>query len=216
MNIAVVTAITSQKDDLVDPKANGEFIAFCDKPFETAWQYRPAYNNFKSPRRNSRIHKILIHQFVNADYSIWMDGNISINENPQVIIDEWLKDANIAAFQHPKQHRIYDEIIACMGLNLENEIPELIEQMKSYSNVYLRCKLICELGVIVRRHNAATEKFNNYWWSEYCRHSSRDQVSFMHTVEKLGMKIKVIEPIRDVTKEDRWGHPYFTYRQHRW
>lgn len=41
-----------------------------------------------------------------------------------------------------------------------------------------------ESGVILRRHNARTERFNNAWWDELCRYSCRDQLSLNYVLRK--------------------------------
>lgn len=217
--IAVVTAITSQKDTLIESyknKGGARFIAFCDRKFESKiWEYAPAYNKFSSARRNARIHKILLHQFVDADYSIWIDGNIVMNVSPSLVVRDWLKDADIAAFRHPERNCVYQEAAICQTLNKEPLDNPDIQEQSNHIKLPLHNGLL-ETGVVIRRHNQATETFNNYWWSELCRYSTRDQLSFMYCINKLNMRVNAIEPLypREGLVGNRWGHPYFTYRLH--
>ena len=52
------------------------------------------------------------------------------------------------------------------------------------------------------------ERFNNAWWSEICRWSSRDQLSFPYVLSKFPkLKINVIEG-------NARNHPYFKYTNH--
>ncbi len=80
MSIEVITSITGDKDWLIDDQVKGDakFICYTDNPNlkSKTWEIRPAYDKFKDPRRNSRIHKILIHKYSEADITIWADGNM--------------------------------------------------------------------------------------------------------------------------------------------
>lgn len=219
MSIAVVTAITGGVDKLIEHKNENpevSFIAFTDKTFKSnSWTQVPACNNFKSNRRNSRIHKILIHQFVSSKYSIWLDGNIRLNVPAEQVVEDWLKDHDIALFKHPERNCIYDAINVCIGINKGNEIALLKEQGRLYQlGGYPKQKGLCEAGVIVRRHCETIEAFNNFWWSEHCRFSSRDQISLMYVLNKLNLKVNVVHGALPRTFENRWGHSYFSYSNH--
>jgi hypothetical protein len=52
---------------------------------------------------------------------------------------------------------------------------------------------LCECGLIIRRHTKAVAQFNDAWWSEYCRHSVRDQISFMFVAKQAGLNFAVID-----------------------
>jgi hypothetical protein len=141
-----------------------------------------------------------------------MDSNVKMNVSAEQVVDEWLKEHNIAIFRHPERDCIYKAIDICKSINKENEIASLEEQGAIYkASGYPEGQGLCEAGVFVRRHNAITEMFNNYWWSEYCRFSSRDQVALMYVLNKLKIKVNVIEPSTPKTFENRWGNPYFSY-----
>jgi len=214
--ISVVTAFTGGSKQLIEHEninPDVSFVAFTDCAVESKpWTHRPAYNRFKSPRRNSRIHKILIHQFISSEYSIWMDSSVRMNVPAEQVVDEWLKHHDIAMFRHPERDCIYKAIDICKSINKEGEIAALEEQGAIYrASGYPEVQGLCEAGVFVRRHNAITEMVNNYWWSEYCRFSSRDQVALMYVLNKLAIKVNVIEPSSPKTFENRWGNTYFSY-----
>lgn len=216
--IAVVTAITGGMDSLKEyqKEDNVDFIAFTDKDLESkTWIIKPAYDKFKSNRRNSRLHKILLHQFVTAEYSMWLDGNIRLNVPVSKVIDEWLKDYDMAVFKHPERNCVYDEGRVCMQINKENEIDALTEQGEAYhKSGYPEQNGLYSAGILLRKHNSVVEMFNNFWWSEFCRHSTRDQISFPYCVSKFNIKLNVIVGDMPKTFENRWGHPYFSYSLH--
>ena len=151
-----------------------------------------SYDKFIDPRRNSRASKILAHKYINTEYSIYVDGNITLNVSPETLIDKYLKDHDIAVYKHPNRDCIYDEAITCAKLKLDD--PEIIiEQAKAYEDSgYAKHKGLAECGVIIRRHTKEVEQFNEAWWAEYCRYSRRDQISFMFAVDKVGIRVNII------------------------
>lgn len=195
-SITVLTAITGGRDLLREKQVVGDaqFIAYTD--FETEsdiWNIKPAHNRFKDPRRNSRIHKILSHQYCDTEYSIWIDGDMSLLRNPEELIEKYLKDYDLAVFKHNLRDCIYDEALRCATERLDD--PEvIIEQASVYEKKgYAKHKGLCECGVLIRRHSPKTIEFNNFWWSEYCRHSVRDQISFMYAVDSVGLRINQLD-----------------------
>jgi hypothetical protein len=193
--ITVVTSITSGKDSFLQDqvRGNAKFIAFLDNPKDSdVWEIKKAHDRFTDPRRNSRIHKMLIHKYVDTEYSIWIDGNIRLLKTPEELIEKYLKDCDLAVFKHPNRDCLYDEAMVCAKLRLDD--PEvIIEQAKAYEDSgYAKHKGLCECGIIIRRHTQKVEEFNDAWWAEYCRYSRRDQISFMYAVDKVGLQIHAI------------------------
>jgi hypothetical protein len=194
--ITVVTSITGGKDTLRNDqeRGNAKYVAFMDVPQRTdLWEIRPAYDKFKDPRRNSRIHKILIHKFVESKYTIWIDGNIKMINPPEEIIETYMKGYDMAIFKHPNRDCIYDEALICAKLKLDD--PELIiEQAKWYEDhEYAKHKGLCEGGVIIRKNTQKVRDFNEAWWADYCRFSRRDQLSLFPALDKVGINVNYID-----------------------
>jgi hypothetical protein len=201
--ITVYTSITGGKDRLIEDHVRGhaKFVAFTDElKISNLYEIRQAYDKFKDPRRNSRIQKILSHQYIDTEYSIYLDGNIKLLKTPEELIGKYLKDHDLAIFAHPNRNCIYDEAMQCAKLNLDN-VETIIEQAKMYEDSgYAKQKGLCECGIILRRNTPKVATFENAWWSEYTRHSRRDQISFMYAADKVGLRFnKIPEPfiIRD-------------------
>lgn len=195
-DITVLTCITGGKDSLIDEQVTGDagFVAFTDTISPTKlWKQVPVMDRFTSPRRNSRIYKMLPHQFVNTRYSIWMDGNMQLLMEPEKIVETYLKDHDIALFKHPSRDCLYDEAMICAKAGLDD--PEtIIQQVKKYEEEgYPKHRGLCENGFIVRRHTPKIEALGNAWFAEYSRHSARDQLSFMYAADKVGIRLNVID-----------------------
>jgi hypothetical protein len=192
--VTTVTSITGGKDHLIEQKGKGIFKAFLDETnWSETWKIEKAYNNFKDPRRNSRIHKILIHKYVDTEYSIWIDGNIKLLISPEEIIERYLKHHDFAVFKHPTRDCLYKEAMTCATLKQDD--PEIIiEQAKYYEDQGFPKEMgLAECNILIRRHTKKVEAFNNAWWAEYARFSRRDQISFMYAVDKVGLRVNIID-----------------------
>ena len=191
-NIVVYTAITGDKDfernDIT----------------QINW-----FNKFHRHVMNAKAPKILSHQFIDADISIWVDGNIFLNIDPQKIVDEFLGDNDIAVWKHFDRNCIYDELRAVIGLGGDKPIGAE-EQVARYRSLGFPVHYgLGECNVIVRRHNNIVMHFNNYWWSEVCAWSARDQLSFPFVLWNMpSIRCNFVEGnVRN--------HPYFKYIDHK-
>lgn len=191
MNCKVYTAITNNKDfPRDDIKVFGE------------------YSEFKRPVMNAKIYKILAHQYIDADISIWVDGNLFLKVPAEKLVKEWLGSADMAVFKHFDRDCVYEEAEAAKGLGGE-AIPYINRHIEFYESIdYPRHAGLYECNFIIRRHNKRVEVFNNAWWSEICRHSNRDQLSFPYVLSKSDIKLNVLKEgnIRE--------HKYFKYVPH--
>ena len=206
--ITVYTAISGRFDKLIPPTKTktGNYVAFTDQKSEV-WVTKKPYDQFKDVRRNSRIQKIMPHLFFDTEYSIYLDGNIELLVEPQVLIDEFLKDKDIAAFKHPGWNDIYSEGEAIVRLGKDTK-ENIIEQIKDYSKQGMKVDGgHCECGVLIRRHTKEVAQMNEKWWAEYCRYGVRDQMSFT--------KAFPIEKVNQIeSKQGVHTHPYFKYHPH--
>lgn len=195
LKIEVITSIVGDKDWIRDDHSPSgvDFTAFVDKLYDTkVWKLKKAYDKFTDPRRNSRIHKIMIHKYSDADVTIWVDGNMRFVAPPEEIVEKYLQDYDMVMFQHGTRDCIYDEAMTCAKLKLDD--PELvIEQAKHYEDEeYGKHKGLCSGYFIIRRNNQKTRDLNEFWWADYCRYSCRDQISLMPAIEKSGVNINII------------------------
>lgn len=206
--IAVYTALVGGIDDLNEgQKTEGaNFIAFSDHASET-WDVRKPYDKFTDNRRNSRIQKIMPHLFLDCEYSIYLDANIELLVPPQQLIDQFLKDKDIAVFKHAGRDDIYQEREAI--LFYKKEEPEILfEQTSAYVHMGIKDHSgLSECGVIIRRHTPRINDLNEKWWAHYCRYGVRDQMSFP--------VVFPLEEVHQITPCGAWNHPYFKMINHK-
>lgn len=168
------------------------------------------YDKFKHNVRNAKIYKVLSHLFLDADVSMWVDGNIFLIKPPEFYLQYLDSSADIALFEHPLRSCLYQEAEPAKercGM-LKEVCTDVDEQISHYKAAGVSEKLgLYECGVLIRRHNKRVERFNNAWWAEICRYSERDQISFMKVLQEYPLEICVIDgEVRN--------HEYFIYKGH--
>lgn len=204
MNVCAYTAITGAKDTLKDDQFDdgSDYICFADKDISSdTWTIKPVRNLFTDPNRNAKIHKVLAHQYVGEyDYSIWIDGNIELICSPVELVKKYLAKNDIAVFRHFRRNCIYAEADECIRHNLD-DANVMLEQVSKYKEAnYPKDNGLFECTIILRKHIKRIERFNNWWWSEICRHSKRDQLSFNYVLHNLKIEPKVLPG--DIYKND--------------
>tara|TARA_B100000787_G_scaffold169504_2_gene160884 strand:- start:3856 stop:4476 length:621 start_codon:yes stop_codon:yes gene_type:complete len=159
--IQVYSAIT----DNFDSEISDDRIIFKD------------YSKFKNPRLNAKIYKALPHLFLSSESSLWIDGNVQLNCDPEELF-EIMGDKEILVFKNPNGDCLYEEADRCLESSLDD--PSLIKsQVSRYkdSNYQPNSGLgACRL--ILRKHTSTINNLNSKWWSEICTGSYRDEISF--------------------------------------
>lgn len=195
--VIVYTAITGDKDNVRDDV----------KVFT-------GYNKFANPVMNAKIYKVLAHKFLETDISIWIDGNIYLNKSPDELVNEWLKEADMAIFEHYRKKDIYWEQMMLKS-TFKHRTPWVVDEVDNQIKYYEETGQIPDKkdmamgGFIIRRHNERTERFNESWWAEICRWSQRDQISLPVIIKKNpNLKVNYI-------KGSIKNHPYLRYNDHK-
>ena len=147
---------------------------------------------FKDSRKQARMNKWLVHKYINANYSLWIDSNVIIKVDINSLIEKYLSDADIAICLHGIRNCIYKEAEVCRKHHLD--YAEVIDkQMEKYkSEGYPENNGLYETTVILRRHTKEIEKLNEAVWNEICNGSIRDQLSFDYVVWKLGIRVNTL------------------------
>jgi len=199
----VYTSVFGNYDDIIEQKL----------PSGWDWKYFSEENSlslYSDNTRNAKRFKVLPHRYLSEyDYSIFIDGNMTINGDVNELIEKYLKDSNVAFFSHAEnaldsRDCIYDEaeLIFSSGqkwmaetperglLNWKDK-PELIKkQIEKYDLLgYPRHNGLITGMVILRRHNEkdCIQSMED-WWTEIKYNSKRDQLSFNYIAWKNNLK----------------------------
>ena len=220
MKIAVYTFISGEYDTLKpfneDYSKEADFYFFTDHPQTVeSGKYQTVIVpvNKDHERYTARHYKALSHVlFPKYDYSIWMDGSVSLQASPRELVEKYLKDKDIAAFIYPDEDCIYIHADKCMAAG-RFSVSSVIPQMEYYrSEGFPDHTGLCELRVVLRKNTGKVSLFNQLWLDIYKKWLTCDQLCFNYCLWKLGIKYNMIE----------WGSPEFKtglheqYKPHRY
>jgi hypothetical protein len=218
MKIKVITSIVGEGRDYLTPimpheDPDVEFIAYTTQQSDY-WISKPPCNIFTDKKKNAKIHKILIHKYEDCDVSIWIDGNIILKECPNKIINDLLGDSDLALATQTVRGDVFTEgihIKKCM-LDYPDIVDKQLEKYK-HKEQELKNKGLLFGAVLIRRHNKATENFNEAWWAEICTNSFRDQISLPYILlNNPDLKVNTFDAYTFWEYFHRTHHYPITYR----
>ena len=170
---------------------------------------------YEDNNRNAKRFKVLPHRYLkDYEYSVFIDGNMSVRGDLNELVDRYLKDSNVAFFSHSNNHLDgrncpYDEARTIFQLGDKNmkatpdrgmlnykDNPFVIEkQMNRYIDEgFPKNNGLITGMVILRRHNEADcIQTMEDWWTEIKYNSKRDQLSFNYSAWKNNLKFNYME-----------------------
>lgn len=152
-----------------------------DNPVQDGRLYVDGCDKFNTNRMIAKAPKILPHLYLpEHDISIWVDANLELTCKVEDMVKE-LDDFDCLIFHHPDRKTINEEIIACKTLDSDKNL----QYHKDKPGDLAWC------GIIVRRNSDRVNEYNEYWWSQICRGSSRDQLSFPYTLGKIAKYLTI-------------------------
>ena len=243
MNKKVIyTAIFGTEYYLHEPEIPIEgydFICFTNDPNlkSDVWDVRQVTTIYKEAdgalTRNARKYKSLPHRYLKEyDISIWMDGDLKITDNIDLLTQEHLKENKLALLDHSlcgmtttgnlnRRSCVYDEakFIKWAGDNhprksYKDNINVILSQMERYyKEGYPANNGLARTSVVFRKHNdPQVIKTMERWWEEMKYGSRRDQLSFNYSAWKNNLSFKYIQEDID---DNKWFKLMKRWRQHR-
>jgi hypothetical protein len=202
MKIAILTAISGLKNKLINPKIkfdNVDYFAFVDNIIEESVWKQIKINDFTldnkyKGRRNAKIYKIVPHLFLpDYDYYFWVDSTHEVIVDPFYIVNNIIKGADIALFNHTERNCVYDEAELLIQLGYDN-IDNIENQILFYNKEnYPKNNGLFELPCSIRKNTEKINTMNLMWWEIICKYSSRDQISLPYVLNKLNIQPHILE-----------------------
>jgi len=209
--IVVCTAITNGYDRLRTLRAScvgpARQVAFLDAATRSAtmsagnWEVRDVDLHDGDDHRRAKRPKFMPElTFPDAEYSLWIDGNVALIHPYDIrrLIDEFLGEADICVARHHARTCLYQEARVCRRRRLDSE-PVIDRQTARYRREGFPAGYgLHELPVVLRRHTDAVRAFDRLWWREMGDGSRRDQLSFDYVRWKTGVPVAEFPlPIQD-------------------
>ena len=177
----VYTAVFGDYDSLREPSIKDckcDFICFTDQHFESdTWIIVRVEKKEFSDFLMNRLYKFLPHKFFREyEFSLYVDGNITINSCPYQFIQE-LEFSDCAMPEHKNRESVYQELIACYAvgkITLEQAINHY--DFLKLENYPLDNGLT-ENNIILRRHNSdSVIRWGEGVWNGLLTKINRDQL----------------------------------------
>lgn len=148
---------------------------------------------FRDPVRDSRMHKILSHLFIEDEWSLWVDGSVELKLTPEEILNKYKDRGDLIVSRHHSRNCIYKEASVILQNGMDR--PEIVrDQIDQYQKEgYPDENGLYETGCLLRRNTREVNRFNEFWWAQLCRYSRRDQLSFAYSVWKTGLKVGLFD-----------------------
>lgn len=213
--LVVYTALFGNYDDLIEPKEKFEgcdFVCFTDQKHLTSdiWEIRLIEESDLPPNMMNRKYKILPHLFLSEyEWSLYVDANILIKKNPNILANKYLNDYDIAIPKHFARDCIYKESIEVVKAKKAKEEDVLMQVGIYRSNNFPKNYGLTENNIIFRNHNNKNIiELMKQWWSELNLFTKRDQLSLMYLIWKNNNNLKLMN-------ENARGGEYFRIKLHR-
>ena len=188
--IVVYTALFGDYDDLRSvPKVSGvRFVAFTDRLHRASgWEYIFPRETEATNALECRKYKTQPHvMFPSADWTIYVDANLTIKASPHAIVKECLPGLNV--FRHNRRDCAYAEAEIVRprvsGVVLDNQLKRYRQEgfPQDYGLFWG--------GLLIR--SAESAAFNDRWWREVKAGVFRDQVSLPYVMWKTDIPFHVL------------------------
>lgn len=184
----VYSAITGGYDFVNEPEViskDVDYVMFTDElpeEYSGAWEMKVLDNPEKlsAPMlaRWCKMHPFTL--FPEYDWSIWVDGALSVKGDVKEYIDVYARESGMVCFPHHRARDIREEAqgIIAHGKADENELGRQISRYEQEG--YVGKGYIIESGVLLRsHHDEKLKQVMEDWWKEMCTYEhNRDQMSF--------------------------------------
>jgi glycosyltransferase involved in cell wall biosynthesis len=192
-SVVVYTAIFGGYDELRDPRERipgVRYVCFTDNPWlkSNVWDVRYCRPT-GDPLLQAKRYKILCHEAVNCDVSLWIDARIELYGLRNALQG---LTADIALLPHPRRNCIYAEASHCKTVRRgdPSRIDAAIARYRAEGHpegygLWLG-------GLILRRHTTSTIAFNREWWREVSMGTSRDQIVLPVVLRRLGIPFETL------------------------
>ena len=209
-----------------------DYICFTDNPDykSDTWDVRIIPKIYDGAR-DSKKPKILPHRYLqDYDISIWIDGDVKVTSDVDVLVNKYLKDKDYAVLNHEfcgisttgnlnVRKCIYEEakFIKWLGDNhprkhYKDNLDIINNQVDRYRKEgYPENNGQARNTIILRRHNnERIIKTMEDWWVEVKYNSKRDQLSFPYVAWKNKLDFNFIDEDID---DNRWFELKKKWRQ---
>lgn len=198
--IAVYTVVFGNYDSIPEPFCkpdNVDYYMITDQKVDlssSAWKildisgFNEIFKGMTNVQKNRylKMHPQVI--FPNYKYSIYIDGNIQVVSDVTEYIYR-IGAHDVSMHLHSSRSCVYEEAKAVIYAKKESKqaIDEHITHLRKEG--FPEHYGMLECNIIARRHTKKMEDLMEDWWTEFCSHSKRDQLSFPYVLFKNAIAV---------------------------
>ena len=145
--------------------------------------------------RSQRLIKIQGHPVLDQyDEWLYIDNTVRLLKPPSYILDEFLKDCDLAIPTHSYREDVLEEfaVVKDHGLDSRERLEEQRLHYEEFSPSPLREQPLWT-GIIARRPTSSVRKWSDSWAQHVLRYSRRDQLSVLTVLEINKPNFKRVE-----------------------
>src|SRR5262249_37045536 len=165
-----------------------QYVCFTDNPRlrSDVWQIRYCPPEGDPALQAKRI-KIMAHEALNCERSLWVDGSIELRSLPETF--ERVR-SDLALLPHPERNCIYAEANHCKLIRRGDprQIDRAVSRYQAEGHPHNYGLWMG--GLILRRHTPAIAAFNAEWWREVQSGTTRDQIILPVGLRRLGISFE--------------------------
>jgi len=197
----VYTALIGGYEDLIEQPiaANTDVVFVCCTDdvslTSSTWDVRiiePAFA--KDPVRSARAIKIRGDAALDDfEETLWIDNRVVLTVDPNLILDDWLTDVDLALPQHSFRRHVVDEFEVVSSLGYDDK-SRILEQLTHYAETMPESLLqpVLWTAIVARRKSPLVASTMRVWMDHVLRYSRRDQLSVVHAIATTGIPMKSI------------------------
>jgi Protein of unknown function (DUF616) len=213
----IYTAISGNFDNLIQHayvSKDADYICYTDQVITDPgiWEIRSLETQHLDRVRSAKYYKLFPHElFPEAQYSVWIDGNIDVltSRLELRVMELMASDALISANIHFERDCAYEEALVCNRLQLDDldVISNALKHLEKEG--FPRHYGLFEMNIIFRQHHRMENvQLMQSWWEMITKFSRRDQISFTSVLHRLKITCEKLFPT-----SPRFGSD-FTYKAH--
>lgn len=174
-----------------------DFICFTDSETEVdGWEVRRIEP--PDPRRTMASRKIKIEPYnflPDYDYSIYVDANVLILCDVEMLVRRWLAGKRFVAWTHPERADAYHEIEAVLAFHRHRPEPMITYYARLRDEGYPSDQGLVEATFLWRDHgNEEIRSLMKAWWQGVQETAGRDQPPLSKLMWETGIRPETLPP----------------------
>lgn len=175
----IYTALFGNYEELKEPTVitpGWKYICYTDQDISSnTWEVVKVDLKGFEPQLMARYYKIM--EWVDWEYSIWIDASFIIDTDLNVWWDTYFK-GGLTAPAHPLRNCVYNECLDCIIAQRGNK-EQIQAQMAEYKELGIPAgNGVIQSGLLMRHNLPQVIKLCEDWYKEVSTHSIRDQIAF--------------------------------------